>query len=159
MAPAVTSSESPVIDATIGRDAPSPSTAMARATSRLPCGIRRKRISTRLETARDPIARTVSACDASGRTPSASRARSSWRSRSGLPDVVRKQAAANASSAPASRARTTSDVPDGLSGPGATVTASGPRVSSCSSSSSTYCSPVRQVATTSTGRSSRRRAR
>ena len=159
MAPAVTSSDSPVIEATIGSDAPSPRTAIARATSRLPCGIRRNRISTRLETARDPIARTVSACAASGRTPSASRALSSWRSSSGLPEVVRKQAATNASSAPSSPVRTTSAVPEGLSGAGVTETASGARVSSWSSSSSTYCSPVRQVATTSTGRSSSRRAR
>ncbi len=49
-----------------------------------------------LETAREPMALTVSACDASGRTPSASSARSSWRSSSGLPDVVRWHAAMKA---------------------------------------------------------------
>ena len=51
--------------------------------------------STLLEMAREPDATTRSACEASGRTPSAARACSSWQSRSGLPEVVRWQAVTN----------------------------------------------------------------
>ena len=62
-----------------------------------------------LDTAREPIAVTVSACDASGRTRSLCRARSSWRSSSGLPVVVRWHAAMKLSSAGSpSRCRTRS---------------------------------------------------
>ncbi len=76
-----------------------------------------------LDTARDPIAFTVSACDASGRTPSTCRARSSWRSSSGLPPVVRWQAVTNGSCASAPRrSRTSSAVASGASGPGCTCT-------------------------------------
>ena len=107
MAAAVSSSSSSARAATTGSSAPSPSTATARATAVQSAGSRRSRISTMLETAREPIALTVSACDASGRTPSTCRARSSWRSSSGLPAVVRWQAGDERSCAASpSRSRT-----------------------------------------------------
>ena len=66
-----------------------------------------------LDTAREPIAVTVPACASAGRTPSVSSARSSCRSSSGLPEVVRWQAATNRGSAP-SPSRAPHEVGDAL---------------------------------------------
>jgi hypothetical protein len=113
-----------------------------------------------LDTAREPIATTVSACAASGRTRSASRPRSSCRSSSGLPEVVRWQARVNSGDTGSpSRRPTIRVVASGESGAGRTTTAIGSSASSASSSSSSCCSPVRIVPTTSTGTSSSRRTR
>jgi hypothetical protein len=103
-----------------GRSARSPSTATAPATAVASSGSRRSRVSTMLATAREPQAMTRSAWAASGRTRSASSARSSWRSSSGLPAVVVWQAARNSGAGSPSRRRTSSAVPSRLSGPGRT---------------------------------------
>ena len=90
IAPATCASARPVSAATAGRSAPSPSTATARATARGLARQPREPQQHRAATiAREPIARTTSACAASGCTPSVSSARSSWRTSSGLPPVLR----------------------------------------------------------------------
>ena len=92
---------------------------MARATARASSERRESRSSTVLETARGPTARTTAAWSATGRTPSASSARRSWRSSSGLPPVASWHAAQNAGSAsPGSRSRISAVVAARLSGTG-----------------------------------------
>ena len=88
MAAAAARSSQPASAATGASAALSPSTAVARATARASADSRASRNSTVPETARGPIARTTAAWSASGRTPSASSARNSWRSSSGLPPVA-----------------------------------------------------------------------
>ena len=85
--------------------------------------------------AREPLAITRSACAASGRTRSASSARSNWRSSSGLPAVVVWHAARNSGAGSPRRRRTSSAVPSRVSGPGRTTAVDGSRRTSASRSS------------------------
>ncbi len=80
---------------------------------------RESRSSTVLDTARGPTARTTSTWSATGWTPSASSARRSWRSSSGLPPVAWWQAAQKPGSASSPRrSRTSAATASALSGPG-----------------------------------------
>ena len=137
----------------------SPSTATARATAVRTGGIRRSRSVTRLDTAREPTARTVSGWDTSGRTPSASSARRSWRSSSGLPDVMRWHASTNASAASPSRSCTSVPVAPADSGRGRSTLAEESRTSSASRASSSCGSPVRSRSPRATGTPSSRLTR
>ena len=118
----------------------------------------RSRISTMLDTAREPIARTVSACEASGRTPSASSARQqlAQQQRVAGGGAVAGRDEGVVRHAPSRLPHQVARRPSAVSGRGR----DGDRVRVVgqdlvhAASSSACGSPVRRVATTSTGRPS-----